>query len=237
MNPSVDAAETKSSIERPIGQMDPKMDREFVEYIKSAENAGKTGFEKGRWYPHKSFEGGTDTIAYGHKLQKGESYSRGLSESQASNLLKRDLLNAENIVRAKIGTKEYDKLDMKRKQMLLDFAFNLGPGFTREFPKFTKGVLANDLEVMKKEYKRYSNDVELVRRNKMFEDLFLKERQFMPDTSQGKKDSEESSVIVKQGDTFTRIANNLRIKVNDLIKANPGVDPKKLQIGQTLNLP
>ncbi len=71
----------------------------------------------------------------------------------------------------------------------------------------------------------------------MFEDLFLKERQFMPDTSQGKKDSEESSVIVKQGDTFTRIANNLRIKVNDLIKANPGVDPKKLQIGQTLNLP
>ena len=57
---SVDAAEAPSAIERPIGQMDPKMEREFVEYIKSAENAGKTGFKNNRWYPHKSFEGGTE---------------------------------------------------------------------------------------------------------------------------------------------------------------------------------
>ncbi len=43
-----------TAIEKPIGEMDPKMDREFVEYIKSAENAGKTGFKNGRWYPHAS---------------------------------------------------------------------------------------------------------------------------------------------------------------------------------------
>ena len=71
----------------------------------------------------------------------------------------------------------------------------------------------------------------------MFEELFLDKRQFMPDETKGKKDSDESTVIVKQGDTFYGIANNLRINVNDLIKANPGVDPKKLQTGQKLNLP
>jgi len=233
---SVDAAEAPSAIERPIGQMDPKMEREFVEYIKSAENAGKTGFKNNRWYPHKSFEGGTDTIGYGHKLGSNERYPRGLSQVEVDNLLKRDLLTAENTVRMKIG-KEYDKLDMKRKQMLIDFAYNLGPKFAREFPKFTKAVIANDLEGMKKEHKRYSGGKELVRRNKMFEELFLDKRQFMPDETKGKKDSDESTVIVKQGDTFYGIANNLRIKVNDLIKANPGVDPKKLQTGQKLNLP
>ena len=95
-------------------------------------------------------------------------------------------MTAENTVRMKIG-KEYDKLDMKRKQMLIDFAYNLGPKFAREFPKFTKAVLANDLEGMKKEHKRYSGGKELVRRNKMFEELFLDKRQFMPDDGNNEK--------------------------------------------------
>ena len=29
----------------------------------------------------------------------------------------------------------------------------------------------------------------------------------------------------------------MKVNVNDLMKANPGVDPKKLQTGQELNLP
>jgi len=224
-----------TAIEKPIGEMDPKMDREFVEYIKSAENAGKTGFKNNRWYPHASYEGGTDTIAYGHKLGRTERYSQGISNSDAENLLKRDLMNAENIVKQKIG-KEYENLDMKRKQMFIDFAYNLGPKFTTEFPKFTRAALANDIDGMIKEYERSAQGKKLTRRNEMFFDLFLKDRQFV-DPSKGKKDSEETSVIVKQGDTFTKIANIQRVNVNDLMKANPGVDPKKLQIGQELNLP
>ena len=224
-----------AAIEKPIGEMDPKMDREVVEYIKSAENAGKTGFKNGRWYPHASYEGGTDTIAYGHKLGRTERYSQGISNSDAENLLRRDLMNAENIVRQKLG-KEYENLDMKRKQMFIDFAYNLGPKFVKEFPKFTRAALANDINGMVKEYKRSAQGKELTRRNEMFFDLFLKDRQFV-DPTKGKKDSEETSVIVKQGDTFTKIANIQKVNVNDLMKANPEVNPKKLQIGQELNLP
>ena len=67
-------------------------------------------------------------------------------------------------------------------------------------------------------------------------DLFLKDRQFKK-PEEGKKESEEKTVIVKQGDTFYKIANIMKVNVNDLMNANPGVDPKKLQTGQKLNLP
>lgn len=43
--------------------------------------------------------------------------------------------------------------------------------------------------------------------------------------------------IIQQGDTFWGLANNIDgITVNDLIVANPGVDPKKLKVGQKINL-
>ena len=233
---NMNAAEDKLSIERPIGYIDPKQDRDFVVYMKSAENAAKEGFKDNRWYPHPSYEGGTDTIAYGHKLGKVEKYPKGIQNSEAENLLKRDLMNAENIVKIKVGEKTYNDLDNKQKQMLIDFSFNLGPNFMKEFPKFVEGVLMDDIAVMKKEYKRYSKGKELTRRNDLFFDLFLKDRQFKK-PEEGKKDSEEKTVIVKQGDTFYKIANIMKVNVDDLMEVNPGIDPKKLQTGQKLNLP
>lgn len=42
---------------------------------------------------------------------------------------------------------------------------------------------------------------------------------------------------IQEGDTFWSIAKGLEgVTVDDLIKANPGVDPTKLRIGQTINL-
>ena len=61
--------------------------------------------------------------------------------------------------------------------MLLDFVFNLGT--TKKFPKFTKGVLDNDVEVILSEYKRFYNDTdthelkELRYRNEMFYQTYL----------------------------------------------------------------
>jgi hypothetical protein len=43
------------------------------------------------WFPHKSFEGGSDTIAYGHKIQSGEDFSAGITDAQAEELLKKDI--------------------------------------------------------------------------------------------------------------------------------------------------
>ncbi|MGY6209743.1 peptidoglycan-binding protein [Cytobacillus firmus] len=43
--------------------------------------------------------------------------------------------------------------------------------------------------------------------------------------------------VIQEGDTFWGLANNIDgITVNDLIVANPGVDPKKLKVGQKIKL-
>lgn len=62
-----------------------------------------------RWYPHRSIEGGSDTIAYGHKLTgkevatgniiiagKAVRYNNGLSDTQAKILFKQDWHRAED---------------------------------------------------------------------------------------------------------------------------------------------
>ncbi|WP_246880450.1 N-acetylmuramoyl-L-alanine amidase [Sporosarcina sp. 6E9] len=41
---------------------------------------------------------------------------------------------------------------------------------------------------------------------------------------------------IQQGDTFWSIAKGLKLTVDDLNKANPGVEPTQLQIGQKINL-
>jgi hypothetical protein len=58
--------------------------------------------EKQRWYPHKSVEGGSDTIAYGHKIQPHENFSKGLSDVDAIRLLRKDIARKEEIIRSDI---------------------------------------------------------------------------------------------------------------------------------------
>lgn len=43
--------------------------------------------------------------------------------------------------------------------------------------------------------------------------------------------------VIQAGDTYDRIANRFNIALNDLVAANPNVDPMRLQIGQTIVLP
>jgi len=42
---------------------------------------------------------------------------------------------------------------------------------------------------------------------------------------------------IQSGDTFSRIATRFNIKLEDLERANPGVDSRRLQIGQKIQLP
>jgi len=153
----------------------------FIEYIKSVENNNKTGFDvrSKRWMPHRSIEGGSDTIAYGHKIQKNESYLMlGITDEEAVTLLKTDINKARNKAKMEVdnkyGTGTFDALEIKYQEMLIDFAFNLGG--LRKFPNLTNGIISNNHHVIRTEYKLYNAGKELVGRNKAFHLRFIQQK-------------------------------------------------------------
>ena len=157
-----------------------KFSNKLINYIKHVENGNKSGYKNGKWYPIPSIEGGTPTIAYGHKITgRGSNYANGLTDHEANELLNRDLESAKQIVyhdihhmfKVKLPT-----LDADKEEMLIDFAYNLGT--LDKFPKFVRAVLTNDWKTAAKEYKRTAtekngNKIDLGR-NKVFFDVFLK---------------------------------------------------------------
>lgn len=92
-------------------------------------NYKKGGFDKskGKWFPHKSLEGGADTIAYGHKILPGEDFSKGLTEDEAQKLLKADIAKKLNDARRLI--KGFDSLPVQVKVAALNALYrgDLGP--------------------------------------------------------------------------------------------------------------
>ena len=154
---------------------------DFIEFVKNAENAGRVGYNavEDQWLPHPSPEGGLPTIAYGHKVRKDEldTMRRGVSELEATNLLKADLdtayLAVVAYVMGRIGDIDLTELQT---EMLVEFAFNLGS--LRGFPKFTLAVVNEDWETVKKECVRSYTDAqgkrhELTRRNDLFRRRFF----------------------------------------------------------------
>jgi len=172
MSSKVDASKIKPTDQPAITQSVQKSVGSFTDYIKKVENQGKVGYnvEKKLWFPHKSFEGGSDTIGYGHKLQKGEDFSKGITDAQAESLLKTDLTKAKQQVYKELGG---IKLSPHQEEMFVDFVFNMGT--LNKFPKFTEFALKNDLEGMRSQYKRYAGGTELKGRNSEFLKRFLSE--------------------------------------------------------------
>lgn len=93
--------------ERPVIETTAKLS--FDEQLKQFENnknlpAERSGWDGKTWKPHKSIEGGTDTLAYGHKLTADEvkkgtvniggeevNYKEGLTDEQANKLFNQDV--------------------------------------------------------------------------------------------------------------------------------------------------
>ena len=155
----------------------------FVDYIEQVENPNlKYGMI------HKSAEGGNDTIAFGHKLTDKEikdnkvyGYNLNeLTEKNAKHILLLDLQKADEQLQEDYGEK-YNKLDKKRKQMLIDFQYNMGSGGVKKFKNFKEGLFSNDINKMKEEYERgFTNEEgefkKLTNRNKEFFNYFFSER-------------------------------------------------------------
>jgi len=142
----------------------PTYDPSFIKEVKEAENSVNAGWRNNKFYPYPSVEGGTATIGYGHKLTNSESrtgkFSSGLTKSEATALLLKDLRDSEDRLKRHLRLKygvDYNTLKLNQKEILLDFTFNIG-NVTTKFPKFTQHVLNKNKAGMIKEYERKYKD-------------------------------------------------------------------------------
>lgn len=103
----------------------------LIGYENSKDNPNG-GYDKasGKWFPARSLEGGSDTIAYGHKIQPDEDFSAGLTDSEALNLLKKDIAIREASIRMNLPS--YDTLPQYVKNAILSawYRGDLGPRAT-----------------------------------------------------------------------------------------------------------
>lgn len=152
----------------------------FIEYIKHNENGTKVGYRNGKWFPYTD-PTGILHIGYGHVIEPGENFKAGLSDTQVTHLLEHDLGRANSRARDHInrnfGRNAWESLDQKRREMLIDFMFNLGT--LNSHPKFVKAVMHNDISGMKREYERTmttksGQHVPIAGRNTAFFNTFLK---------------------------------------------------------------
>jgi hypothetical protein len=146
--------------------LNPETMQKYLMQLRELENAGKTGFKEGKWYPHESVEGGMPTIGYGHKVIQGEDFSKGLTEEEALALQEEDVLKHQAIAKERIDKKfgegTFDSLPQDSQMLAVDYEYN---GVLRKFPSFTKALVENDKEGMLKEYVRYTGGKPLGTRN------------------------------------------------------------------------
>lgn len=129
-------AQSKSNREKPfVASSHSFSDSKSIDYkklediIKKFENNKDYkpgGWNKStmKWYPHKSLEGGTPTIAYGHKLLPGENFSNGLTDEEAIKLLRKDIQNAESTARGLV--KVWNTLPSDYKMAIINAVYRGG---------------------------------------------------------------------------------------------------------------
>jgi hypothetical protein len=131
-------------------------------------------------------------------------------------------MDSASAVEKKIG-KDWDTLDPKRKQMLVDYQFNLKGGISK-FPEFTKAVIANDLDKMREEYKRhYRPDMDTGKKNRTkggvleirpdkqttkYKELTRRNEKFFNKYLQGGKAMPEDQEVIDGGEDVMTLAGN-----------------------------
>ena len=143
--------------------------KEYQDDLKGQENLSMKGWDpkKQLWFPTPAPEknGGYD-IGYGHKIKKGENFSKGLTNDQVNNLFKRDIDTKFKAAKSTFNnrnlSRSWDELDQQEQLLLTDYQYN---GVLPDFKKFMKAVADKDKDLMLKEYVRYDDGVPLGKRN------------------------------------------------------------------------
>jgi hypothetical protein len=129
-----------------------------IKAFENSKNNPKGGYNKGagKWFPHRSLEGGADTIAYGHKIKKGEDFSKGITDNEAERLLEKDI--REKIRFAQTKMKNFDGMPLTIKIAVVNALFrgDMGPK-TMTLLSQNKFKLAAEEYLDHQEYKTTSN--------------------------------------------------------------------------------
>tara|TARA_R110002012_G_C11650945_1_gene611407 strand:+ start:443 stop:1168 length:726 start_codon:yes stop_codon:yes gene_type:complete len=111
--------------------------------LKKFENEALTGFKNGQWFAHKSLEGGTPTIGWGHKITKEENksgkikiggqtvrFKNGLTPQQVNQLYEQDTAKARSIARKSLekNTDYSGPYTDNQLQSLTSLIYNIGEG-------------------------------------------------------------------------------------------------------------
>lgn len=152
----------------------------FRELLKEVENANRSGFKNGAWFPHKSPEGGTRTLGYGHKLTQQEEdgnyvilpngkvvdfSQRGLTDDEVDLLLDADIQKHKSIAATQWDNSQktpFSSLNPMHQAVLTEIVYNIGTLKNSKgkwgWPSLAKGILNDDPDVVKQEIMRsYTN--------------------------------------------------------------------------------
>lgn len=134
----------------------------FFQTLMTLENETQKGRNKdtGLWAPHKSFEGGSDTIGYGHKLQENDDFSKGLTDDQVKGLFVNDVQSKIAEVKQYLkansnnpNVPSWEALPDRHKKMLIETQYNTGDVFGK-YPTMVKAMAKGDDKVVEDYYKR-----------------------------------------------------------------------------------
>jgi len=183
----------------------PVIDKKLLDYLKRVEGFKDYVYDDKTGKPWSESQEGYPTIGYGHKLTKGQVkkyMKRGITEAQASALLREDAQGALRVAKSQINDSggNWEALDKNRKQMAIDMAFNVKGGLNT-FKNFRQALIDDDKERMLEEFTRSfsgSGSPRLKDRNEVFRDTFLGGvREIKPDKQKTKVNPMENETAME----------------------------------------
>ena len=145
---------------------------DFKKLIKEKENPRRKGFDSKSktWKPHKSAEGGTDTIGWGHKLTPAEQAGgyvvigkekvpfNELTEAKNNALFEQDWNNNTQLATTFINEKgDWNSLSEPQKLVSTELFFNMGPNKAKQFKTFRDKIIAQDEGFIEEINRTYTN--------------------------------------------------------------------------------